>query len=118
MQTFPIGSYFPTHARTLFASSATPLDIHPTTEFTMWLITTDLEQAKNVSVCSQDYDEKYATGLIHRFRLLDGDRIPYYEGVSDDASGERAFDPLDDFGEGYAGCASLEYLENGKWSPL
>lgn len=84
----------------------------------MWKITSDLEQAKIVNVCSRDYDESRATTLIHRFRLLDGDRIPYYEGVSDDASSERAFDPLDDFGEGYAGCAFIEYLENGEWSPL
>ncbi len=71
-----------------------------------------------MSVCSQDFDEKKEAQLIHRFRLLDGDHIPYFEGVSDDASSERAFDPLDDFGEGYAGCAFIEYLESGKWSPL
>ena len=84
----------------------------------MWRITTDLEIAKNMNLCSRDYDEKQATRLTHRFRLLDGDRVAYYEGVSDDASGGRAFDPLDDFGEGYAGCAFIEDLENGKWSPL
>ena len=84
----------------------------------MWKITTDLEGANNMSVCSRDFDEKQATQLIHRFRLLDGDRVPYYEGVSDDATSERAFDALDDFGEGYAGCAFIEYWENGKWSRL
>ena len=71
-----------------------------------------------MNLCSQDFDETQVSKLIHRFRLLDGDRIPYYEGVSDDATSERAFDPLDDFGEGNAGCAFIEYLENGKWSPL
>lgn len=84
----------------------------------MWKIITDLEQNKDMDVCSQDYDERQAHKLMNRFRLLDGDRRPYYEGVSDDASSERAFDPLDDFGEGYAGCAFIEYMENGKWSPL
>lgn len=84
----------------------------------MWKITNDLEQGKTMDVRSQDYDEKQANKLIHRFRLLDGDRLPYYEGVSDDASSGRAFDPLDDFGEGYAGCAFIEYMDNGKWSPL
>lgn len=84
----------------------------------MWKITSDLEQAKNITVCSQDYDESHTAKLIHRFRLLDGDRIPYYEGVSDEASSQPAFDPLDDFGEGYAGCAFIEYMENGKWLPL
>jgi len=84
----------------------------------MWKITTNLDGGKDLNVCSQDYDEKSAERLTHRFRLLDGDRIPYFEGVSDDASSESAFDPLDNFGEGYAGCAFIEYLENGKWSPL
>ena len=84
----------------------------------MWKITTDLESDKKISVCSQDFDETQVPRLIHRFRLLDGDRIPYYEGISDDAISQRAFGPLDDFGEGHAGCAFIEYLENGKWSPL
>jgi hypothetical protein len=84
----------------------------------MWKITADLEQGKDMKVCSCDYDERHDAGLVHRFRLLDGDRIPYFEGLSNDATSERAFDPLDDFGEGYAGCAFIEYLENGKWSPL
>lgn len=84
----------------------------------MWKIITDLESAKEMKVCSTDYDEKIAGRLIHCFRLLDGDRVAHYEGVSDDASSERAFDPLDDFGEGYAGCAFIEYLENGKWAQL
>lgn len=84
----------------------------------MWKITADLQSSKSLVVCSPDFDEKHASALIHRFRLLDGDRIPYYEGVSDDAKSERAFDPLDDFGEGYAGCAFIEYLENGRWSGL
>ena len=39
----------------------------------MWKITTDLESAKKMSVCSQDFEEKRGTQLIHRFRLLDGD---------------------------------------------
>lgn len=84
----------------------------------MWKITTDLESPKKINVCSHDFDETRVPELIHRFRLLDGDRIPYYESVSDDATSEQAFGPLDDFGEGYAGCAFIEYLENGKWSPL
>lgn len=84
----------------------------------MWKITADLESGQEMKVCSHDFDEARVSRLIHRFRLLDGDRIPYFEGVSDDANSQRAFDPLDDFGEGYAGCAFIEYLENGKWSPL
>jgi hypothetical protein len=84
----------------------------------MWKITADLEENKAIDFCSVDYDEQHADKLIHQFRLLDGDRIPYFEGVTDDANSERAFDPLDDFGEGYAGCAFIEYLKDGKWSEL
>lgn len=49
------------------------------------------------------------------FRLLDDDANVYYEGVmvpfdehNDFADG---FEPLDNFGEGNAGCTSLEYLD-------
>lgn len=71
-----------------------------------------------MNIRSQDYDERLAGRLTHPFRLLDGDRVVYFEGVSDDRGSQRAFDPLDDFGEGYAGCAFIEYLENGKWEQL
>lgn len=84
----------------------------------MWLITKDLlPDGKCVGVSSRDYGEAKGACLTHRFRLLDGDREVYFEGVSDDAESEDAFAPLDDFGEGYAGCASIEYFERGVWAP-
>ena len=83
----------------------------------MWLITKDRSaDGKCAGVCSRDYEEEKGARLTHRFRLLDGDRAVYFEGVSDDSESEAAFAPLDDFGEGYAGCASIEYLERGVWS--
>lgn len=70
----------------------------------MWIITQDiLENLKNISISSCDYDEIMKDKLIHRFRLLDGDGEVYYEGLSDDRDSENAFAPLDDFGEGNAG---------------
>ena len=56
--------------------------------------------------------------LPHRFRLLDGDNEVYYEGRSSDSS---SFAPLDDFGEGNAGCTTIQYWEPGKgggWKDL
>ncbi len=84
----------------------------------MWLITKDsLADGKCVGVCSRDYENEKAARLTRRFRLLDGDSEVYFEGVSDDSESEEAFAPLDDFGEGYAGCAAIEYFERGVWSP-
>lgn len=85
----------------------------------MWLITSDhLEEGKCVGVCSRDYNSEKANVLSRRFRLLDGDREVYFEGVSDDSESGAAFSPLDDFGEGYAGCAIIEYFERGVWNPI
>lgn len=85
----------------------------------MWKITHDiLENGKNVDIRSCDYDEVEKDKLIHRFRLLDGDGEVYYEGLSDDCDSENAFAPLDDFGEGHAGCTEIQYLLNGIWLTL
>lgn len=85
----------------------------------MWIITHDiLENGKNVDIHSCDYDENMKNKLIHRFRLLDGDNEVYYEGVSDDCDSENAFAPLDDFGEGYAGCTEIQYHQSGIWETL
>lgn len=85
----------------------------------MWVLTSDnLERGKNVGTRSQDYDEHCSDKLCHRFRLLDADDKVYYEGLSNDCDSGKAFDPLDDFGRGYAGCVSIEFLKNGTWQPL
>ena len=85
----------------------------------MWTITDDrLERGTKVGTTSTNYDEAKTALLKHRFRLLDDDGEVYYEGLSDDRDSQRAFDPLDDFGLGYAGCTEIQYLEMGVWHPL
>jgi len=85
----------------------------------MWTITRDyIEEGKGVGKCSCDFEEAKQTSLVHRFRMLDGDGEVYFEGVSDDASSQRAFNPLDDFGRGFAGCVEIQYHEGKTWKPL
>lgn len=85
----------------------------------MWIITKDFEDSgKSVGVRSHDYDESVRDKLTHCFRLLDADNEVYYEGLSDDCDSEKAFSPLDDFGEGYAGCTEIQYLQCGAWKVL
>lgn len=85
----------------------------------MWIITHDiLENGKNIDIRSCDYDESVKDKLIHRFRLLDGDSEVYYEGLSDDCNFDNAFAPLDDFGEGNAGCTEIQYYRSGIWEAL
>jgi len=63
----------------------------------MWIITHDiLEHCKKIDVRSGDYDESLKENLIYRFRLLDGDSVVYYEGLSDE----------------------IQYLQNGIWLTL
>ncbi len=55
----------------------------------------------------------------HRFRMLDGDGVVYYEGLFlGDSDAEAAFGPLDDFGTPNAGCTSIEYWRDTKWEVL
>ncbi|WP_243689249.1 hypothetical protein [Geotalea toluenoxydans] len=49
--------------------------------------------------------------MTHSFRLLDADNEVYYEGLSDDCDSGKAFAPLDDFGESFAGCVEIQYLQ-------
>ena len=73
----------------------------------MWRIDKDLESREGeksaVGVCSQNYVDGAA--LPHRFSLFDGDGECYYQGRTNDDS---SFAPLDDFGEGYAGCTEIK----------
>ena len=85
----------------------------------MWTITRDcIEEGKCVGTSSSDFQQAKLATLAHRFRMLDADGEVYFEGVSNDASTQRAFAPLDDFGEGYAGCVDIQYLEGKAWNPL
>ena len=73
---------------------------------------------------SCDYKEENDSKLIHKFRLMDDDDYILCYGLSDDNNSERAFDPLDDFGEGMFGCTRIDYhnelYEEGKkvWEQL
>lgn len=85
----------------------------------MWIITKDLiDDGKCVGVASRSYDVAKASSLEHCFQLLDDDGAVYYEGNSDDCSAGKAFDPLDDFGWGHAGCVEIRYLSASGWEPL
>lgn len=85
----------------------------------MWIITNDiLENGKNVDIRSCDYDVSMKDEMIYRFRLLDVDGEVYYEGLSDDCDSQNAFAPLDDFGEGHAGCTEIQYQQSGIWKTL
>lgn len=47
------------------------------------------------------------------FKMKDGDGNLVYRGrITGDYDG---FEPLDDFGEGNAGCTEIWYFLNGKW---
>lgn len=85
----------------------------------MWTITNDLvDDGKQVGTSSCNFDEAQAALLKHRFRLLDDDGEIYYEGRSDDCDSERAFAPLDDFGQGYAGCTEIHYFDGQSWKQI
>jgi hypothetical protein len=80
----------------------------------MWMLTrdfvsTDDPEGRRVSVCSLNFSESHVHHLTHRFRLLDDDGLIYGEGVANSCDDEKAFGPLDDFGEGAWGCAAIEY---------
>jgi hypothetical protein len=80
----------------------------------MWKITKDfIENGKSVGVRSVDCEDSVL--LPFRFRMIDADRVVYYEGCSDDSD---SFDPLDDFGTGYAGATSIEYFRNSAFAQL
>lgn len=55
-------------------------------------------------------------GLNHEFRLLDGDKVIYAYGYSDDNS---SFEPLDYYREDY-GVIEIQYKnpKTGKWEEL
>ena len=85
----------------------------------MWTITKDLiDDGKKVGTSSCNFDEAKVALLKHRFRLLDDDGEIYYEGLSDNCDSQRAFDPLDDFGQGYAGCTEIDWFDRQFWKQL
>ena len=91
----------------------------------MWMLTrdfvsTDLPEGRRSEVYSRNFTEDQAHRLIHRFRLLDDDGTVYGEGLASSCDDDKAFDPLDDFGEGAWGCVAIEYWNESqqRWEML
>lgn len=49
--------------------------------------------------------------LTEKFRMYDDDGVLYFEGLSDDATSQAAFAPLDDFGQPDSGCTEIRYYD-------
>jgi len=69
---------------------------------------------------SCDFDEETFKKLPHyEFRMLDGDGIVPYYGISTNNNTQEAFEPLDDFGAPNAGCTDIQYKNDlGEWENL
>jgi len=64
-------------------------------------------------------DEIIAHGVP--FRLKDADDNLCFEGMYLGGQDENMFSPLDDFGEGVAGCTTIQYRDHtkpGTWADL
>lgn len=91
----------------------------------MWTVTQDFtsEPARSFElgkICCRSFSAEKSILLVHRFRLLDDDGRVLGEGFSDSCNDERAFGPLDDFGEGAWGCTAIEFWkeDQGIWQML
>lgn len=69
--------------------------------------------------------ERLRAGEGEEFRLLDDDRIPYYEGrfiddsENEDYQPEAEFQPLDCYGLPNAGTTIIQYRDaNGNWEDI
>jgi len=97
-------------------------------ERALWIITKDCisspDETNSKGVCSNNYKEEYSYGegtkLPHKFRLSDDDGEIYYYGYANSNNDNKAFYPLEDFAEGYAGCTTIEYYNSltKKWEVL
>lgn len=70
-------------------------------------------------------EARLRNGEGEKFRMLDDDRIPYYEGLFiDDCDaegwdGDAEFQPLDAYGTPNAGAVIIEYKNaEGKWESI
>jgi len=91
----------------------------------MWTLTQDHTSEPPRSfefgkICSRSFSEEKSALLVHRFRLLDDDGRVQGEGFSDSCDDEKAFRPLDDFGEGAWGSTAIEFWkeDRGVWQML
>jgi len=88
----------------------------------MWKITkvsAEVDKSE-VGTKSCDFDDETFEKLPHySFRMLDGDDIVYYYGISTDNNTQAAFEPLDDFGMPNAGCTDIQYQNDlDEWESL
>lgn len=70
---------------------------------------------------SPEHEAELKAGKGQRFRMLDDDGIPYYEGRYVGSDGDEMFGPLWDFGQPGSGCTEIQYWEPGKgggWKSL
>ena len=91
----------------------------------MWTLTQDHTSEPPHSfeigkICSRSFSEEKSHLLVHRFRLLDDDGRPQGVGFSDSCDDQKAFGPLDDFGEGAWGSTAIEFWKEGRgvWQML
>lgn len=89
-----------------------------------WIITRDIWNEQDPDSDTNDVGERSrstrestkAEDLPVEFRLLDSDDEVYYYGRTDE---EGSFEPLDDFGQGNAGCTAIQYRNAaGVWETL
>jgi hypothetical protein len=95
-----------------------------------WIITHDL-------LADPATDDSYAVGIMgpkqapddlvarvkagegHTFKLYDDDGIHYYTGrlltTGDPADEQYCYAPLQDFGEGWAGCVEVRWPGHSNW---
>jgi hypothetical protein len=87
----------------------------------MWRITKDkVDEGLSVGRTSHDFNqEAWEKAVKTKFRLLDDDGHIYFYGEYDgvNESEQKAFAPLDQWGEAF-GCTELQYKENGEWKTL
>ena len=77
-----------------------------------WIITKDKINSDDVGTIgpasiNTELEKSLKAGTGTEFKMFDDDGELYYEGkIVGDFDG---FEPLDDFGEGYAGCTAIAY---------
>ena len=86
---------------------------------TVWMINKEIDPLVDVNVeifgpSDISDDEKQSLKEGKRFRLLDGDNIPMFEGYLVLGSEENWFAPLDDYGTAQA-CTTIQIWENSEW---
>lgn len=68
----------------------------------------------------ESFDFTRETPGVQLFRMYDGDGELLLEGYIKPGEDYSGFEPLDDYGEGDSGCATISYYNRitGNWDPL